>query len=563
MESQKAKGKRQKLTDRGARSVQGASWILIVTLLFSNVLGLIRDHYLAQKIPTDLLDVYFAGFRLPDLLFNIIILGGISAVFIPTFLGKLASGERLRAWRLANSFINLGLIVLSVLIGLLLAFYPALVPYLVGDFPAEKQMLTVVVGRLLLIPPLLFAVSYIMSGILNSFKHFVAYSVAPLLYNLSIIIFTVFLGDEFQVFAPVYGVILGAGLHLLVQLFAALRVGYRYEPVLDLKDGELIEMMRLMAPRSLALGLSQLLLIVYTALAASLGAGSVSIFNFASNIYTMPIVVFGTSFATAVFPTLAEQIGLRQSLEFTRSFERAFRAIIFLLVPATVGVILLRAQIVRLALGSGHFGWEETVLTLETLAWLAVSLLPAGLVPLISRGFYALKDTLTPTYSTIIQVGLGVFLAYALTPLFGIKGLALALSASIIIQLIVLYLWLRRRLVELEPGFFFWPLVRSIVSALIMGLVVWLVLQVLAEGLRFRWIELPALIDTSTGLGLLIQLAVSIPVGLLVYLVVSRGLGSDELDWLIEARLGGRLGQLAAVLRLVVPYIRKNGNGRR
>ena len=177
----------------GKNTLTVASLILIVTLFFSNILGVVRDHYLTQKIPTDTLSIYYAAFRVPDLLFNILILGAISAAFIPVFAGLINKNQEKEAWKVANSVINMAIIVLIVLSIILVFLMPIIAPLIVPGFNNEEQLLMVKLARIMLVSPIFFGISYIFGGMLNSFKRFLIYSLAPLIYNTTIILGTLFL----------------------------------------------------------------------------------------------------------------------------------------------------------------------------------------------------------------------------------------------------------------------------------------------------------------------------------------------------------------------------------
>lgn len=429
-------------------SVRGATGILVVTLLISNILGVVRDHYIAQKIPTTLLDTYYAAFRIPDLIFNLLILGAIAAAFIPVFTNYLVNKKTSDAWHVANSFLNLSIIGILILVTVLAIFMPALMKVFVHDFDETKMNLTVKLARMMLLSPLFFGISYILSGILNSFKRFVVYSIAPLIYNLSIIISTIMLADKFGVYGIVFGVIVGAFLHMVVQIPVAVKLGFRYKAVFDWKHAGIKKIYWLMLPRALGLGANQVMLLVYTSIASALSAGSIAIYNLADNIQTMPVVVFGTSFATAIFPSLSESISQKNNEKFSQYVEKGIRAIVYLLVPSGVGIILLRAQIVRLILGSGFFGWEQTVNTADVLGYLAISLFAQGLISLLARSFYAVHDTKTPMYSSIFSIIISIFFGYFLSPSMGVVGLGLAFSIGSIINMLLLYFLLRNKIAQ-------------------------------------------------------------------------------------------------------------------
>ena len=321
----------------GKNSFLAASVILIITLFLSNVLGVIRDHYLSQKIPTDILSVYYAAFRIPDLIFNILILGAISAAFIPVFSSLLSEKKQQEAWKVANSVINIAILSLIISSLILVILMPYLVPLFVPGFEVEKQTLTIKLARIMLASPIFFGLSYIFGAILNSFKRFVVYSLAPLVYNVSIILGTLFFADQFGVIGISVAVVIGAFLHMAIQIPIVYKLGWRWKMLLDFKDSFIRRIGILMFPRALGLGANQILLLVFTSIASLLGGAGVAVYNLADNIQTMPMVVFGTSFAMAIFPTLAENFAKKNDESFAYYFTKTLRSILFFMVPIVQG----------------------------------------------------------------------------------------------------------------------------------------------------------------------------------------------------------------------------------
>lgn len=508
----------------GSNTVKGATGILVVTLLISNILGMVRDHFIAQKIPANLLDTYYAAFRLPDLIFNLFILGAIAAAFIPVFTAYISKKKEEEAWKIANSFLNLAILVLIIFVIILALIMPYIIPLLVPNFTPEKQNLTVKLSRLMLFSPIFFGISYIFGGILNSFKRFLVYSVTPLIYNLSIIISTIYWADKLSVYGVVYGVLVGAFLHMIIQLPIVLQLGYRYKAIADWNNPGVRKIFRLMVPRSIGLGANQIMLLVFTSIASTLSAGSVAIYNLADNIQTMPVVVFGTSFATALFPTLSETASLKNREKFATYLWRGIRAIIYLLIPAGIGIILLRSQIVRLILGSGWFGWSETINTADTLGYLAISLFAQGLISLLARSFYALQDTKIPMITSIISFIISIVLGYVLAFPMRVAGLGLAFTFGSIINFLLLYIILRKRAYELkkeEPVFLNF-LFKVIAACIIMVIAV--------QGTKYI---AGSLVNMEKTWGVFVQTLTSIIIGSGFYLLSTYFLGCEEIKEII------------------------------
>ncbi len=514
----------------GKNSYRAASVILIITLFLSNVLGVIRDHYLSQKIPTDILSVYYAAFRIPDLIFNILILGAIASAFIPIFSSLLASKKQKDAWEVANSVINIAIISLIIACAILAILMPLIVPLFVPGFDEAKRNLTVNLARIMLASPIFFGLSYIFGAILNSFKRFMVYSLAPLVYNVSIILGTIFFADRVGIVGVALAVVAGAFLHMAIQVPVAVSLGWRWQKILNYKNSYVRKIGVLMFPRAIGLGANQIMLLVFTGLASALGGAAVAVYNLADNIQTMPMVVFGTSFAMAIFPTLAENYAKDDLGSFANYFTKTLRSILFFMVPIVFGVILLRAQIVRLILGSGFFGWQQTIDTANTLGYFAVALVFTSTVPLLARSFYALHNTKIPMMVTIIAVALSIIASLFLAPKMGITGLALAYSIGSFFNSLILYFLLRKKILLNE-----WPLLSFVAKVIVASLI----MAVAMQEIKF----LAALfVDMHRFWGVLTQTVLAMLGGTIIFLLIAWIFNCEEIDSIkiVWARVSGR-----------------------
>lgn len=499
-------------------SVRGATGILAVTLLFSNLLGVIRDHFLAQKIPTDVLDIYYTAFRWPDLLFNLIIFGAVSSAFIPIFSATLEKDAK-KAIAIANTLLVFLSVVLVVIVIVFALLMPWLVELIAPGFPAEKLSKTVLLARFLLISPLLFSLSYIFSGMLQSWQRFIIPSLSPLVYNLSIITATIFWADRFGVIGVAWGVVIGASFHGLIQLPQLVRIGWRLNSFVKINDQAFLSIFRLMGPRIIGLAANQLLLFVFTSIASAISAGSVAIYNLADNIQTTPTVVFAQSIASALFPTLSKGYAKGENRRFGQYIEKSIIAILFFLIPLSIAVILLRSQIVRIVLGSGYFGWEETIRTSSALGGFALGIPWAGLVPLLAKSFYARHNTLAPTVVAFAGAVLAIGFGYGLANRFDVMGLALASSLGSLLSAVVLYGLLNRQ-ITINNRLIFHQVIKIVLSTFMMSLVVQSSKMITGN----LW-------PLTTALAVLTQIVVSAGLGLVAYLVFISWLKFD-LTWL-------------------------------
>lgn len=507
-------------------SIRAASLLLVVTLALSNVLGLFRDHFLARYISTANLDVYFASFRIPDLIFNFLILGAIYSALVPIFSDLKAKGDMQHAWKVVNVILNVFMLAMAFSAIVIYILMPYLVKIIVPDFTTDKMSQMIKLSRMLMLTPLFFSASYVISGVLNSYNRFVAYSFAPLLYNLSIITGILILGPSMGIEGIVYFVLIGSILHLLIQLPTAFKLGFKYQVILDLKDKAVLSVFKLMIPRTVTMGISQILLLIFTSIASALATGSISAFNFANNIQTVPTVVFGSSMATAIFPTLTEAASISNNEKFCNYMNKTIRTISYLIIPISVAMYLLRAQIIRLILGSGQFAWNDTTATAQTLGFFALSLLPQALIPLFSRGFFAVKDTKTPMYMGILSTVIGIMFAYLLAPKYGVGGLALAFGISSYLNAILLYFGLIR-IPCYSPDREFLP---SIVKIVLISLI-------MAVAMQFSKHFFSNYINMSTFIGVFEQSVLVIIISIVVFLILSKIFKLEELDWAIKRKV--------------------------
>lgn len=524
----------KKIFRQQINSVTVAAALVALSSLASRALGVLRDRILAGRFGATVdLDIYYAAFRIPDLIFNLLVLGALSAGFIPIFSGLIkdmkcdrrvcySDSPNREAWYLAANILNilsLGLILLS-LIGVILA--PQIVSLITPGFSAEAQRKTVELTRLMFLSPIFLGISGVLGGILQSFKRFLLYSLAPILYNLGIIFGALYLSKDFGMLGLAWGVVIGAALHMLVQLPTVFGLGFRYHFRFDFKDFKTRQIGRMMVPRTLSLAISQINLVVTTIIASSLASGSLAVFNFANNLQSFPIGIFGISYAVAAFPALAAAASDREKLK--QNFSSPFRQILFFIIPATVFLITLRAQIIRVVLGTGEFDWRATVLTMDCLAAFALSLFAQATIPLLVRVFYARHNSKTPFYLGLVTVLINIILAWYLAPILGVTGLVLAFSVANIINFILLGVWLYSEVGDLDIRKIVMSSLKFCIAAILGGAV-----------LQLAKLAVWPFIDMTRFSGVFTQLSVSLGLGLLVYLMVCYFLRSEELFGLLAA----------------------------
>lgn len=458
--------------------------LLAASSLTSRFLGLLRDFVFAKIFGVGgeggafALDAYFAAFRLPDLVYTLLIAGAMSAAFIPIY-SRLQKTDSEAASLFASRILN-GLLILLILISALIwIFAPQLVPLLTPGFDATLVQSTVELTRIMLISPFLLGLSGVFQGIENVHKSFWGIALAPIVYNLSIILAAWFFAPEFGVYALAWGVVLGAGLHFIVQLPGALHTAFRYHLNFDFKHPEVKEFIQLSLPRLFGISVTQMGVFVDTILASLLTLGSLSIFNYALNLQSLPYGVVAISLSVAVFSTLSEQAD--DPKKFMKTMRKAMHAIFFWALPAVLGLFLLRREVVDLILSGGAFDASASAMTAFTLGLFVWAALGQSVVPLFARAFYSLHETKTPVLIAFVSVLINVICSFLLTRVYHFEVWALALSALLSTSMNAFLLWiflakkLKVRLWDFyEPRAFVWVLL----SSAFMGLEVLLLEQI-------------------------------------------------------------------------------------
>ena len=510
--------------NQSSSSITSAAIIIGAAAFTSRLLGIVRDRILAGQFGAGTtLDVYYAAFRIPDLVYNFIVLGALSAGFIPVFIRVWKKSES-EAWRLASGVLNILIISLLVISGVLFVFAPQLTALITPGFSPDAQALTSSLTRIMFLSPLLLGISAIWGGILQSLKKFFVFSLAPVLYNIGIMIGALWFVPRLGVAGLAWGVVLGAGLHMIIQLPAVITSGFRYHWDWRVRGTGVGEIIVLMVPRTLGLVVSQLNIVVMTMIASTLTIGSVAVFNFANNLQSFILGIFGISFAIAAFPALSSAADHADPREFIKHFSQTARQILFFVIPLSTLFLLLRAQITRVVLGSGAFDWADTIATADTLAFFVLSLFAQGLIPLLVRGFFAQKNTATPFIIGLLSAGVNIAAAIWLAPLLGVAGLALAFSIGSVVNLILLWVTLRMKVGSLDEAVIVWSTAKISLATFAMALVI--------QGLKF---VVEPVTGTTTFWGIFSQGLVAGLVGLAVFTVVSVAVKSDEMMTFLSA----------------------------
>lgn len=465
-------------------SVGSAAFILMLAVAFSRMLGLFRDRLLVEYFLPEELGVYFAAFRIPNMLFELMVTGVLTTAFIPVFTRLLTKKGEEHALKMASAVINIGVVILIIITIPVLLFTEHISRFLAPGFSEEQISQMAYYTRLMVVFQVFpLMIGNFMTGMLQSYQIFIIPAFAPVLYNLGIIVGIVVFSSTVGLLSPVIGVAIGALLFLLVQIIPVYMMKYRHKWTLDSHVEGVREVGKLMVPRTIGIGVAQIDTTVDLMLASLLGSKMVTIFQFAQHLQFLPVGLFGATIAQAALPTLSRASATEEKEGFRQQLVSAMHQILFFVLPFSVYFIVLRIPITRLAFGANLFDWEATVMTGKTLSAFGISLFAQAIVHVLARGFYALYDTKTPVIIGIISIGLNTFLSILFISYFHLPVWSLGLSTSIasIVQCSLLLLLLQKRVGKFSLNDAVFLPGKMMVAASIMGVVLFILLKLLDQ----------------------------------------------------------------------------------
>ena len=404
--------------EREISGLHEAAYLLGFFALLSQLLGFLRDRLLASYFGAgQVLDIYYAAFRLPDFIFIWSASMVSLSVLIP-FLSKRREESKESARRFLDSVFSAFFVLIVVLCALAFFFAPRLVVALFPGFDASAAHDVTLLMRIMLLQPIFLGISNLFASVTQLERRFFVYAISPILYNIGLIIGVVFFYPNMGLPGLAWGVVLGAILHLSIQIPVIVRTGllprFRFFPDLKL----LKEVLFISLPRTLALSLQNITVLVLTALGSLLGVGSIAIFNLSWNLQSVPLSIVGASYSLAAFPTLAGLWTKGDKETFIGTLSAAMRHIVFWSMPALVLFVVLRAQIVRTVLGSGAFDWNDTRLTAAALALFALSVVAQSITLLFTRAYYAAGKTHTPLFIALGGATITICCAFLFSAFF-------------------------------------------------------------------------------------------------------------------------------------------------
>lgn len=512
------------LFQKRQQDILSAAFVIALSVAISRVLGLIRNRLLAAEFGDNihLLDSFFAASAIPDAIFEVLIFGTIALAFIPIFSQYLEKDKIEKAWELSSNMISLGIITFTMFMILVLVFAnqiaAVIAPGLIERDPTTQATIAKLL-RIMIFSQFFFVISIFITGVLQSFQRFLIPALASVFYNVGIIISIIFLSPSVGIYAPAFGMILGALLHLVVQMPLALSLGFKFKPVLDFKNTDVREMFTLMWPRSISLALIRTSDIINIALASTAAVGSIVVLNFAQTLHLVPISMFAGALSQAALPSLSIEFNRKRYDQFKKIFIQSLHQIIFLILPAAAILAILRIPVVRLVFGAAEFPWDLTVLTGRTLIAFSIGIAAGAMSLLLLRGFHSIRDSFTPVkvnvFCAILNIALSLLFIVALK--LSVVYLAVAYSASSTINALLLLYFLDKK-VNFNKKELLLPVFKMVIISILTAIALYIPMKFLDQ----------LVFDTTRTIGLLLLTSITTLVGLVVYTILSLILKVNE-----------------------------------
>jgi putative peptidoglycan lipid II flippase len=530
------------------RGVNEAALLLGGFAFLSQLLGLIRDRTLAHIVGAGpILDVYYAAFRIPDFLYISIASLASITVLMPFLVDKINNGNGKEKARIFLNNIFSAYLIFMVSISILIAILmPYLVSYIVPGFNEEQKLLLITTSRIMLLSPIFIGLSNLIGTVTQLFRNFLIFSLSPIFYNIGILFGVIFLYPKFGIYGLSLGVIVGAFMHFLIQVPIVIKHDFLPKFILKINWREILQVIKLSAPRTLTLSCNSLAFIFLISMASTLKQGSISLFTFAYNLQSVPVGIIGISYSVAAFPILVKSFSMKDMDNFVGQIMQAARQIVFWSLPVITLLIVLRAQIVRVVLGSNSFTWSDTRLTTASVSLFIISLASQGLVLLFVRGYYAAGNTKKPLFINVFSSVMVIVFAKVLIFIFSnypivLSKIEIILRVKDVSGTIMLALPLAYAMGSILNFFLIWIMfkkdflyeknislsttfIHSFLSAITMGLTTYILLGLLNNTF-----------DLDTGRGIFLQGFISGTLGILLGVFVLYILKNKEFFDLIHA----------------------------
>lgn len=504
-------------------TILSAAVILGVASGVSAVLGLVKTRLLASYFGVSKeLAIFYTADKIPNLIYSILIVGAVSTVFIPIFTSLLKKDKE-DALKVASSIINTTVIFFILIGAVIFAFSPQIINLLsVGTFSQSEITLGSNLMRIMLVSQIFLVAGSLSTSVLQSFKYFTIPALAPIFYNIGMIVGIVFLSEKLGIYGPAVGVALGSVFHFLIQLPVLKKSGFKFSPSMDFSNKDFRKIFSLVPPRIVSVLIVNLVQTINNSLAILISAPSVIYLKFADQLQTFPVSLFGISMAAASLPTLSSQSAPEERDRFKETFLISLHQTMYLVMPLSAILLVLRVPAIRLVYGVSNFPWEATIRTAQTLAFFSISIFSQSANYLITRAFYALKDTSTPVrisiITAIINVCISVFFVSTLK--LGVWSVALSYTLTSLLDMFLLIIFLDKKVEGFNKEKLFIPFTKISFATALTGIMLYIPMKLLDK----------FVFDTTRTINLIALTAVAGLVGMATYLLITYLLKVEEIQ---------------------------------
>ncbi len=513
--------KKEKPKKKQHSSVLYAAGMLTIMMTISRILGFVRDISVSSMFGISWqADAYTAAFTIPDLIYFALVGGGLSSAFIPVFSSYLATDQDEDAHVMASTILNIVAIASMVLIAIGMVFTPQLIDIMVEfkhENAAEATALTIVLTRLMFAQCFFMCLAGISQGILQCYKEFTVPALGAVVYNIAIIVIGILLAQHIGIAGFTIGVVVGAALNLLLQIRSMRQYGFSYKLTLNLRHPGVKKFFLLFLPVVLGLSMNELNLLVSQRLASGLGGGVVYALKQAQRIMMLPVGIFAAAIGLSVFPTMTSHVARGEMKEYKQNLTMGLRTVIFITLPASVGLIALSHPVVRAMYQQGAVTTVQIELVSVILVYYCIGVVGYGAQQILNRGFYAVQDTKSPVLINVFVLLFNIIISIILVGPFTYRGLAMAYSLSGLLSMLVLGVALRFKIGQYGGKALVKSALQSIIASAVMGLAVYFV----ANGLE-------QMLDLSSKLMQVLQVGIGITVGVVVYAAMAIVMRMEE-----------------------------------
>ncbi len=531
-------------------SILSAATVIMAANVLSSISGLFRNRYIEQvyggtsEVAKQTLDSFWLAFQVPDLLFQLIVLGALSAAFIPVFTSLKKKSEQ-QAFRMASIMMNIILAVVTLGGMLIFIFAEEITHWRTGDAITPQQLdITVNLTRLFILQPILMGLSNFLTGILQSYQKFIVSSLSPLFYNIGILLGVWAFADQWGIYGAGLGVIFGAFLHMIIQVGPVMNIGFRYKPEISLNSAGVQTVLRLMPPRMLSYGLMQMQHLANGFFITSLPSGGLRLLTYALTVVTIPIRWFGISISQASLPFLSDQSEPSDTARFQALLIQSLNQVAFFVLPSSVLLIILRIPVMRMVMNFSD--WKDTLIAAKVVGIIAVSIYAHSMVHVFVRAFHAVKRTKLPLVITCIAVAVYLFSSWLLTFQFGfgLTGIAISNTISACIECVLLGYFVHTKIVPIAQKSFLITQIKISIASFLMAVFLYL---------PYRILDI-TIFETSRVIELLALTVVTTTIGMLVYVYFAYLLNVKELRFIqsIMQSVTGWRGNIAKTEEVIV-----------